>query len=100
MGTQGNDLPVLQNAQEFRLLLKIDISDFIQKNSPSMCSLKTTFSIFTRIGKSSFFIPEQLTLKKGLGEGSKVYFDVGLGFSQGKAVQFTGDQIFTGPIFA
>ena len=75
---QATDGSVLQYPQNLHLNFERQFPDFIQKQRATVGLFKDTGMLRLGIGKSAFFITEQLAFDNRLGEGRAVDADEGL----------------------
>ena len=70
-------LLLLQNAEQFRLQFQGDVADFVKKQRASVPQFKSSDFLRNCSGERSFFVAEQLALKKPKRNSRAVQFDKG-----------------------
>src|SRR5580693_532668 len=91
--TEPLKLPLLQNAQQFRLKFERDIADFVQKECALVRQFKASHFLSDRPSKRSFFMTEQLALQKPERDRGAIQFDEGAVAAGAQIVYRTGDQL-------
>ncbi len=66
VGTYPDNMPVLQNAQEFRLAAEREVAYFVKEEGSLMCLFKLALAIFPGISECPFDMSEKLTFKQCL----------------------------------
>ena len=63
-------LAFLQNAQEFRLKIQRDLTDFVQEQCATVGQLKASHTVANRSRESSLDVSEELTLEQLIRNGA------------------------------
>src|ERR1017187_2564328 len=66
------DLPLLQNAQEFRLEFQRKVADFIEKQRAAIRGLKASLALGNGARKGASLVPEEFTLQQRRGNRGTV----------------------------
>ena len=94
--THTTDFVLLEDPEKFGLLGWTDVADFILEDGASMGNLKKPLLQGMGPRKRSFLMPEQLTLKKALGERPTIHGDEGRLPSRAVVMDGPGDEFLAG----
>jgi hypothetical protein len=71
------EFPLLQNAQQADLHVRLDAADFVQEDGALVGQFETPRLLFDRPGKGPLLVTEQLALDQVVGDGGAVDLDEG-----------------------
>ncbi len=86
----------LQDAQQFRLGIGMQIADFIEEQGAAVGQLKLAATLYGRAGEGAFFVPEQFALDQLAGNGRAVHFDEGPLGEGARLVNVGGEKLLAG----
>src|SRR5215208_1091090 len=64
-----------QHAQQLRLKIQRNVSDFVEKQRPAVCELEASNTIALRVGKRAAHVAKQLAFENTLSQRSRVQRD-------------------------
>jgi hypothetical protein len=95
-GAEALESVLLQDAQEFRLQVEREVTDFVEEQRPPVSQFKAPEALRERPREGAFFIAEEFAFEQPAGNGGAVERDEGARVTRTEGVQRPCQEFFAG----